>query len=140
MLLDRLARFATGGGHARYEASAAEDIDALVESVRRQLQRLLNAREGMCEVAPDYGLPALSDMVVGAGDHVGRVQDAIRTVVEKFEPRLRRVRVSPQTEDEGRPSHVLRFRIDGVLVTRSGEQRVWYETAMTPTGALNVAG
>jgi hypothetical protein len=35
---------------------------------------------------------------------------------------------------------MLRFRIDGVLVSRSGEQRVWYQTAVSPSGELDVAG
>ncbi len=38
---------------SRVEASSSEDMDALMESVRIHLGRLLNARHGMCEALPD---------------------------------------------------------------------------------------
>ena len=139
-LLDRMA--ARGErGRARYQASATEDLDALMESVRRHLARLLNARHGMCEAVPDYGLPALADLVVGSGDYVQRVQEAIKTAVEKYEPRLRRVRVSRVADDaDDKEQHrTLTFRIDAVLISQSGDHRVWYQTAVAGTGEFEVS-
>ncbi len=137
-MLERIA--AAGGDRAgtRYEATAKEDMDALVESVRRHLGRLLNSRQGMSEAAPDYGLPAMSDLVAGRDQYVQMVQDAIRTTIERYEPRLRRVRVTQQAE-ESKPQ-TLMFRVDAVLVSASGEHRVWYETAFSPKGELEVLG
>ena len=68
-LLERIARGA-GSARQRYEATAEEDIEAMMESVRRHLGHLLNSRHGMCECLPDYGLPALSDLTVGVKDYV----------------------------------------------------------------------
>ncbi len=122
----------------RGQASAGEDVEALMESVRRHLARLINSRHGMNECLPDYGLPALTDLTVGVGDHVQIMQDAVQTAIQKYEPRLRRVRVSRvMDEDEGRS---LAFRVDAVLVGKSGEHRVWYETSMSGEGQFDVEG
>jgi type VI secretion system protein len=137
-LLERIAASTTDRTQSRYAPSAQEDLDALVESVRRQLARLLNSRQGMCEAAPDYGLPAFSDLMAGHDGYIHMVQEAIRTTIEKYEPRLRRVRVTHQAEEGTK--QMLVFRVDAVLVSRSGEHRVWYETAFTPNGKLDVAG
>ncbi len=136
-LLDRIA----GGGGAsreRYQASAGEDLDALLESVRRQLERLLNARHGMCETCPDYGLPAMTDLTIGSGDYQRRVEDAIRVTIESYEPRLRNVRVSRRVDEEDERQG-LTFRVDATLVTESGQHRVWYETELSGKGYFDVA-
>ena len=107
-----------------------------MDSVRAQLSRLLNARHGMSEAQPDYGLPALADLTIGAGDHVQKVRDAIQTAISKYEPRLRRVRVTQVAdEDELR---TLSFRVDAVLVSQTGEHRVWYETSLGGDGQFDV--
>ncbi|MBK9118834.1 MAG: type VI secretion system baseplate subunit TssE [Phycisphaerales bacterium] len=138
-LLDRLAAAQSSDRGDRYRGSTVgEDLEALMESIRRNLRRLLNARQGMCEAAPEYGLPTLSELIVGNQQYVLRVQDAIRTAIERYEPRLRRVRVTQQAVSESR--HTLLFRVDAVMVGRAGEHRVWYETEFTPMGEFHVAG
>lgn len=126
-LLDRIAS-RSGRGRTRQQATTIEDLDALMESVRKHLRRLLNARHGMSEALPDYGLPALTDLTVGSGNYVEQVRDSIRVAVEKYEPRLRRIRVTLAEDHELR---TLSFRIDGVLISESGEHRVWYETSLS---------
>ena len=136
MLLDRLASGSDPrpGGVA---PSTTEDVEALMNSVRRHLARLLNARHGLSEALPDYGLPALTDLTIGSRDYVRAVQQAIQVAIEKYEPRLRRVRVS-RIVDEDEP-RVLAFRVDGILVGRSGEHRVFYETSMEGSGLFGVS-
>lgn len=136
-LLERIAnRFGSArGGH---QPTSVENVDLLMESVRQHLVRLLNSRECMSECAPDYGLPALSDLTVGTGDHARTVQDALQATIEKYEPRLRGVRVARIVdEDHGR---TLAFRVDAVLVGRSGEHKVWYETSLQGSGQFEVSG
>lgn len=123
---------------SRYEPTAREDLEALMESVRRHLARLLNARHGMSEGMPDYGLPALTDLTVGSGDYVESVEEAIRVAIEKYEPRLRRVRVS-RVADEEEAKRILSFRIDATLVSQTGEHRVWYQTEISGTGEYEVS-
>ena len=130
-LLERIAVLDDSSGR-RVQLTASEDLNALMESVRTHLGRLLNSRHGMSEAQPDYGLPALTDLTIGSRDYVREVEEAIRIAVEKYEPRLRRVRVSrvvDEDQDENAPkSRTLAFRIDAVLIAQSGEHRVWYQT------------
>ncbi len=134
-LLERIA----AGEHrrGRYEPSPVEDVEALMESVRRHLGRLLNARHGLSEAMPDYGLPALTDLTIGSGDYVHLIQEAIRVAIEKYEPRLRRVRVH-RVVDEDAPQ-TLSFRVEATLIGRSGQHRVFYDTSMSGKGQFQVS-
>lgn len=137
-LLERIAGGeTTTRRRSRFQPVAEEDAEALMESVRRGLRRLLNARHGMSEAQPDYGLPALTDMIAARGDAVTLVQDAIRTAIEKYEPRLQRVRVT-RVIDEEADQRTLAFRIDAVMVGHAGEHRVWYKTALGGNGQFAV--
>ncbi len=134
-LLERIASGLDGG---RRGSTTQEDLHVLVESVRGNLERLLNSRHGMSETVPDYGLPALTDIVVSGDRHVQLLREAMQQAVEKYEPRLRRVRVSV-VEQEGETKR-MGFRIDGVLVSDSGEHRVWYGVALSGGGEFEVSG
>lgn len=138
MLLDRIAASGADRRQGRYDATTEENPEALMESIKRQLTRLLNSRHGMCEALPDYGLPALSDMLAGRDQYLRIVQDAIRSAIEKYEPRLRRARVTHRVEEGD--VRTLVFRIDAVMVGRGGEYGVWYETAFSPDGEFSVSG
>ncbi|MHC4063116.1 MAG: type VI secretion system baseplate subunit TssE [Planctomycetota bacterium] len=136
-LLARIAGRA-GPNRGRYEPTASEDLEALMDSVRGHLTRLLNARHGMSQALPDYGLPAMSDLTVGGGDYLQAVQAAIQTTIEKYEPRLRRVRVTPVVDEEIE-QRTLTFRVDAVLISQTGEHRVWYETQVSGDGDFEVS-
>lgn len=136
-LLERIAR-REERTRGRADASVSEDLEGLMESVRTNLARLLNSRQGMSEAQPDYGLPSLTDVTVGSGDYVRSLQESIRETVEKYEPRLRHIRITLQEPESS--AERLVFRVDAVLVGQSGEHRVWYETAVNAQGQLDVAG
>ncbi len=118
-------------------ASSAEDVELLMGSVQRNLVRLFNARHDLAQAAPDYGLPALSDLTIGAESYVERVRKSILVAVRKYEPRLRRVRVEHAAG--GEDSQRLTFRVEGILVGRSGEHRVFYETSIAGSGQFDVS-
>lgn len=113
-----------------------------MESVRIHLAQLLNARHGMSEALPDYGLPALTDLTIGSADYLPAVQDAIKQTIEKYEPRLRRIEVKPifEGDDEKEDKRKLYFAVKAVLISQSGEHRVYYETAVTRNGGFGVSG
>ncbi|MBK8269751.1 MAG: type VI secretion system baseplate subunit TssE [Planctomycetes bacterium] len=129
-----------GGSGARgiQTGTTVENLDELLESVRKNLGRLLNARQGMCETVPDYGLPALTDLTIGTTDYLRKLLDSIRDTIERYEPRLRSVRVSLREEDSSNTKKV--FRVEGMLVSKSGEHRVWYDTAVRASGRFDIDG
>lgn len=135
-----LERLAKRERFERFATNTNEDLHALMESVRRHLDRLLNARHGMSQAQGDYGLPAMVDLLAGSGDHIQVVSEAIRTAIEKYEPRLRRVRVICERDSESPRAQTLGFRIEATLVGRTQEHRVWYETALRGDGAFEVGG
>ncbi len=145
--LDRLATLGQG------PPPAEEDLDALMESVRSNLVRLLNARWRMCETLPvqwgpepgdakpEYGLPALADISIGKRGHAQAIENDLKVAIDAFEPRLRNARVSRIVTEEGDPKGMLSFRITGQLRTRTGnDQSVWYETEVTREGDFGVEG
>lgn len=135
-----LDRVAAGLDSGRGGPTTTEDLLALAESVRGNLLRLLNSRQGMSPAQPDYGLPALSDVPLEAVNAVGALRETIRTTIERYEPRLQRVRVSSPPDEAQDVHHKLVFRIDAVLVSRSGEHAVRYQTSLNGAGEFDVAG
>ncbi len=135
-----LGRIGTGMGSPRKanEATANVDVDAIMESVRMHLVRLLNARHGMSECVPDYGLPAMADLSVDVGNYVQIVQDAIQNTIDQYEPRLRRARVTQVIDEDEQRS--VSFRVDAVLGAGGREHRVWYQTSMSGDGQFDVEG
>jgi len=136
-LLSRIAARADPG-RGRYEPTATENLEALMESVREHLGRLLNARHGMSETLPDYGLPAMSDLMIGSPEYVHSVQAAIQKTIEQYEPRLSGVRVTAVVDEEA-GGHTLTFRVDARLVSQTGQHRVWYETMVSGKGDFDVS-
>lgn len=68
--------------------SPRSEIDELVESVKRQLEQILNSRPGNCRSAPDLGVMDLNDATQGSADIKGRIRDAIRQCIRRYEPRI----------------------------------------------------
>ena len=137
--LQRLASGVGPGSGRRREPTTAENVDDLQEAVREHLAHLLNARHGMSQAAPDYGLPALVDLITSTGEQVPAMQRAIRAAIEKYEPRLRNVRVSCLRSEDAPRQRSLVFRVDAVLVGRDGEYDVGYVTGVSPKGEFEVA-
>lgn len=108
--------------------------DALQKSIQDHLVRLFNARQGVLPHLPDYGLPDLTavyqEMPYSISDLVG----AVKKTVEKYEPRLRRVRIIPLPADES--DFVIKLEISG---TTSSGASVKYQTMFVSGGAARVA-
>ena len=70
-----------------------------LRSVLGNLQRLFNTRQGSLAHVPEFGLPDITDISHAAPDRVEALRRDIREAVERFEPRLRRVRVEQERRD-----------------------------------------
>lgn len=122
--------------------SAAESIVLLRQSVRRDLEALLNARrywdlwpEHMNELAVSplgFGIP---DFTSGAFNDPARretlrldIEDAIRA----FEPRFLDVRVS-LIESKERLEATLRLRIDAIIHADPMPEPITFDTIVDPT-------
>ena len=112
------------------------DFGKMSDSVLRHLFNMLNVRQDSASINPDYGLPDFNDLVSRFPDAFLELTRAIRTCIEKYEPRLQNVRVQ-HVPDKGN-AFELRFEINANLEVEGQKSRVWYETTMDPTGKAKV--
>lgn len=119
-ILDRLVDPESAGNAAQTGYS----VDQMYTVVLRDLEDLLNSVHTVADIPAEfsdvrdsiigYGLPDLASVEAISPDQRAAIGRAIRQAIERFEPRLRRVRVSLLKQDDAvRMS--LKFRIDARL-------------------------
>jgi type VI secretion system protein len=109
------------------------DADHLVLSILGNLNRLFNTRRGSIYHLPDLGLPDISEIYRDIPDSIEKLQKAIVEAVERYEPRLRRVRVQPLAAEDGTSRLV--FLLTAELLDR---RRVRFQTTFSSTEAPEV--
>lgn len=72
----------------------AEPRQARVQSIRAHLERLLNAWRGTLVHLPDYGMPDMAEIYENLPYSIDHLVAEVRRSIEKYEPRLLRIRVS----------------------------------------------
>ncbi|MCH8532170.1 MAG: type VI secretion system baseplate subunit TssE [Saccharospirillum sp.] len=82
-----------------------------LKSIHDHLSRLLNARQGVLSHLPDYGLPDMNICYGNLPYSQNDLASQIKAVLEKYEPRLRRVQVTPLSRDYR--NAVVRLEITG---------------------------
>lgn len=98
------------------------------------LNRLFNTREGSIPHLKDYGLPDISEIYRKMPDGIDELRAAIKTTVEKYEPRLRNVKVvRRQSENK---TQKLEFILSGELV---GGGLVRFQTVFTDMGNSSIS-
>jgi len=103
-----LGRYQDGG-----ELSEFPSEDDHMKSIHDHLIRLLNARQGVLQHMPDYGLPDLDQMYQELPYSEQDIAFSVKKVIEKYEPRLVNVRVQPRKRDV--QNCVVRMEISGQL-------------------------
>jgi type VI secretion system protein len=81
------------------ELSEVSEDQHRILSILDNLNRLFNTRQGSIAHLPDYGLPDITEVYRDLPYSIDGLRKAIKAAVEKFEPRLRRVRVDHQKTD-----------------------------------------
>ncbi len=135
-VLDRLMDDAPG--NTRDPAiNRSQSLRNFKAAVRRDLEALLNTRataealaEDMEEVADSvytYGLPDLSSFSAGSAQDRTRLMQAVRTAIERFEPRLAAVEVEMGEEASKLD---LRFTISALLLSEPVAEQVVFDTML----------
>lgn len=115
-------------GHRSLHVSSAEVYDSILSN----LQNLLNTCRGNCLVDDTYGLPHLSAVRSTMPKSLATYEAAIRTTIERHEPRLTSVRVRHYPEEDR--GMELRFEITGVMQDEEGTRTVRFETVADTDG------
>jgi len=138
-LLDRLI---DREPHIRAEASVAraQSYRELKESVRRDLEWLLNTRRTPHEAPSgtelersvyNYGLPDFSNAALNVPEDRRRIARLMEMTIGAFEPRLTNIQVTVQEGTAG--SRLLQFHIEGALRMSPAPQRVFFDAKLELT-------
>lgn len=118
--------------------TARTDIGELRDSVILHLKKLLNTRQGSVPIQPEYGMPDLSEFINLFPESITKMQATIASVIEKFEPRLKSVRVDYKEN----PDDVLniKFEITAQLVVPDRDQQssCYFETTVGTSGHIEI--
>jgi type VI secretion system protein ImpF len=130
--------------------SRAQSVRLLKNSVRRDLEWLLNTRriadppdEGLKEVNRStyvYGLPDLSAISIGSSGDRNRLVRQLLATISMFEPRLANVRVVlVETPDSGKKD--VRMRIEAILRMDPVPEPISFDTVIElKSGSCHLSG
>ena len=111
-----------------------------VESVIEHLRVLLNTCSGESVTVPDFGLMDFSDIVHELPHGIHKIQQSIRAVILKYEPRLKNVQVRAIEGDEDESQLFLYFEISAQLVYPNGDrQPVRFNTAVDESTNVKIS-
>lgn len=118
--------------------SRAKSLRELKQSVRRDLEWLLNTRRAPIEIDENleetnkslaiYGLPDFTGVAAKSPSEQKRLLKEIETALKLFEPRLIDVRVS--LEPPSATERVLKFRIEARLKVEPTPEPVTFDTVL----------
>ncbi len=130
-LLDRLAM----------DSGARATVATIRQSVRRDLEALLNTRRSWLVIPPElrelrqsvlgFGLPDFTVMDLGTEDARQWLCDEVRETIVRFEPRLTRVSVTSE-EGDTPLDRTMRLRIDAILLVDPVPEAVAFRSDLEP--------
>lgn len=134
--VDRLLDTESMGGRL-----AGYDHRQMLAAVRADLEQLLNSRAAFNDIPPDcpetrasvltYGLPDLTDFDPSSDGRRADLSRLVVAAINRFEPRLRRVRVHV-IEGEEKKGLSVRFRVEAELNVDPAPE-VGFETVLELT-------
>jgi type VI secretion system protein ImpF len=147
-VFDRLIDYEPRNG-TEASVTPAQSVHQLKESLRRDLEWLLNSRlvaftpvERLRELNRSvyvYGLPDVTACSLSNPDDQTRLIRHLQTALKNFEPRLAKVRVVP-LEASAATARTLRFRIEGLLLMDPAPEHISFDTVLELTsGQYEVA-
>jgi len=116
--------------------STIEDPKKIIDSITLHLQNVLNTRQGGVQIAEDYGLPDFNDVLNSQAGAAREIEKAIRLTIQKYEPRLRAVRVRYIPIEGDLMS--LNFEIHARLAVEGEEEPVVFESQLGQDGKVTI--
>jgi type VI secretion system protein len=114
-----------------------EEPQRISDSVLEHLRRILNTRQGCVPIADDYGVPEFTEYLHLGSEAYRELEKVLRTTIQKYEPRLKGVRVSFIPEEEDRLALLLQFQVVARLASDSRVQ-VQFETSIDGSGQIRL--
>jgi type VI secretion system protein len=114
------------------------DPKRMIASIIRHLERILNTRRGSVPISDDYGVPDLTDLSSGFPDSLRDLERTIRNTIQKYEPRLKSVRVKFVPQEENMLA--VSFQIVARLILEEEKNPVVFESLMDSDGKVIIRG
>jgi type VI secretion system protein len=101
----------------RRSLQSHNELPERIRSIKRNIELLLNTRQGCSQSSPDVGLPDFTDATAGSSELLIRTSSGIRDAIQSYEPRVvvRDVHFTPNPQ----APLELNFRLDCVLAVDS---------------------
>jgi len=112
------------------------DPGRTIDSVLMHLERILNTRQGSVPIAEDYGIPDFTSFLDNYPDSLRDFERSIRQSIQKYEPRLKAIRVRFEPDEEDPLS--LRFQIVGKLISDDYKEQIRFESVMGSEGKIKI--
>ncbi len=132
-LLERLDAAARGQSGRTIQ----EDRAAAVRSIVRNLQRMLNSRQGNAPAQMDLGIPSPHELMQGFPATLDQAIRTIRTCIMRYEPRLTAVVVTHLPAEESAAG--IAFRITAQLAGDGPREQLSLQTAISANGRIRLA-
>jgi len=114
------------------------DPGTVVHSVLEHLVRVLNTKKGSVDIDPEFGIPDLTNISSSfSSESIPELETAIKSVIVRYEPRLKDVNVHFQTQQDDLLT--FRFSISAQLVLDEKEKSIVFETIVDSDGQVRVA-
>jgi type VI secretion system protein ImpF len=136
-VLDRLIDYEPEKSHENLALRAAS-LSQLKQSVKRDLEWLLNTRYVEDEVSPSlkevnnslaiYGLPDFSHLSFKNSANLLRLRNVVKNAITIFEPRLEDVEVTIESMRDG--ERQVRFRVDARLRVEPKPEPITFDTML----------
>lgn len=114
------------------------DPKRMVDSIIRHLERILNTRRGSVQIGEDYGIPDVTDLTSGLPDTLRDLEQMIRNTIQKYEPRLKAVRVKLIPQEENMLA--VSFQVVARLILEEEKDPVVFESVMDSDGRVTIRG
>jgi type VI secretion system protein ImpF len=123
----------------RLRECVLRDVAALLNALNLETQVELQRYPHVQRSVLNYGMRSLAGLSAAAVDPV-QTAAGIEEAIRRYEPRLRRVHVAPETREGPQEGHQLAFRIDAELWGQPMPQQLVLRTRIeTDTGNVTVS-
>lgn len=116
---------------------ATEDPEKVISSVLEHLQMILNTRQGNVPIAEDYGIPDITSFRHTLPFSIREIEKSICLTIEKYEPRLKGVRVKFISQEEDRL--IVSFQIHARLVLEGQKEPVMFRSQIDSYGKIKIS-
>lgn len=136
---ERLLERISSAGHDQ-DRQGKREQEILENSIREHLLRILNTRQGSVPIALDYGVPDYHSMATrfstDPSESISDIQEGILLAIDKYEPRLRSVKV--RFMDKKDYDITMSLEIEGTASSAEGNFTITLRATISAEGRIQI--